>query len=59
MVFGNSASVVMIKYSNILSYVGLMIISAITLITIFKLYKDLKTSKSNKILIEGEQRNSR
>jgi hypothetical protein len=58
MVFGNSASVVMIKYSNILSYVGL-IISAITLITILKLYKDLKTSKSNKILMEGEQRNSR
>ena len=58
MVFGNSASVVMIKYSNILSYLGLIIISAITLITILKLYKDLKTSKSNKILIE-EQRNSR
>ena len=59
MVFGNSASVFMIKYSNILSYVGLIIISAITLIAILKLYKDLKTSKSNKILIEGEQGNSR
>ena len=59
MVFGNSASVFMIKYSNILSYVGLIIISAITLIVILKLYKDLKTLKSNKILIEGEQGNSR
>ena len=59
MVFGNSASVVMIKYSNILSYLGLIIISAITLIVILKLYKDLKTLKSNKILIEGEQGNSR
>jgi hypothetical protein len=57
MVFGNGASVFMIKYSNILSYVGLIIISAITLISILRLYKDLKTSKNknNKILVEDKE----
>jgi hypothetical protein len=47
----------MIKYSNILSYVGLIIISAITLISILRLYKDLKTSKNknNKILVEDKE----
>ena len=65
MVFGNGASVFMIKYSNILSYVGLIIISAITLISILKLYKDLKVlknkNKNNKILVEDKegQRNFR
>jgi hypothetical protein len=63
MVFGNGASVFMIKYSNILSYVGLIIISVITLISILKLYKDLKASKNknNKILVEDKegQRNFR
>jgi hypothetical protein len=65
MVFGNGASVFMIKYSNILSYVGLIIISSITLISILKLYKDLKASKNknenNKILVEDKegQRNFR
>jgi hypothetical protein len=55
MVFGNGASVFMIKYSNILSYVGLIIISAITLISILKLYKDLKALKNKKILIEDKK----
>ncbi|MGI9009834.1 MAG: hypothetical protein ACR2F1_01425 [Nitrososphaeraceae archaeon] len=57
MVFGNGASVFMIKYSNILSYVGLIIISSITLISILKLYKDLKISKNknNKILVEDKK----
>jgi hypothetical protein len=55
MVFGSGASVFMIKYSNILLYVGLIIISAITLISILKLYKDLKTSKNNKILFEDAE----
>src|SRR5215207_522265 len=39
LVFGNGASVFMIKYSNILSYIGLIIISVIALISILKLYK--------------------
>ncbi|HET9807626.1 MAG TPA: hypothetical protein VFP49_12010 [Nitrososphaeraceae archaeon] len=55
MVFGSGTSVFMIKYSNILSYVGLIIISAITLISILKLYKDLKASKNNKILFEDTE----
>ena len=59
MFFGNGASVFMIKYSNILSYVGLIIMSAITLISILRLYKDLKTSKNknknNKILVEDKE----
>ena len=65
MVFGNGASVFMIKYSNILSYVGLLIISLITLIAILRLYKDLKVlknkNKNNKILVEDKegQRNFR
>jgi hypothetical protein len=65
MVFGNGASVFMIKYSNILSYVGLLIISSITLIAILRLYKDLKVlknkNKNNKILVEDKegQRNFR
>ena len=63
MVFGNGASVFMIKYSNILSYVGLLIISAIALISILRLYKDLKVlkNKNNKILVEDKegQRNFR
>jgi hypothetical protein len=65
MVFGNGASVFMIKYSNILSYVGLIIISSITLIAILRLYKDLKVlknkNKNNKILVEDKegQRNFR
>ena len=65
MVFGNGASVFMIKYSNILSYFGLIIISSITLISILKLYKDLKVlknkNKNNKILVEDKegQRNFR
>ncbi|MGI9010311.1 MAG: hypothetical protein ACR2F1_03870 [Nitrososphaeraceae archaeon] len=50
LVFGNGASVFMIKYSNILSYVGLIIISAITLISVLKLYKDLKVLKNKNIL---------
>lgn len=45
LVFGNGASVFMIKYSNILSYIGLIIISVIALISILKLYKDLKVLK--------------
>lgn len=57
LVFGNGASVFMIKYSNILSYVGLIIISAIALISILKLYKDLKASKNKnkKILVEDKE----
>ena len=45
LVFGNGASVFMIKCSNILSYIGLIIISVIALISILKLYKDLKVLK--------------
>jgi hypothetical protein len=55
LVFGNGVSVFMIKYSNILSYVGLIIISLVTLISIVRLYKDLKVKK-NKILVEGERK---
>ena len=56
LVFGNGVSVFMIKYSNILSYVGLIIISSITLISILRLYKDLKVLKNNKILVEDERK---
>lgn len=60
LIFGNGVSVFMIKYSNILSYVGLIIISSITLISILKLHKDLKASKNNQILVEDKsQGNSR
>jgi hypothetical protein len=55
LVFGNGVSVFMIKYSNILSYVGLIIISLVTLISIVRLYKDLKVKK-NKILVEDERK---
>ncbi len=55
-IFGNGVSVFMIKYSNILSYVGLIIISTITLISILRLYKDVKVLKNNKILVEDERR---
>ncbi|MDX1371249.1 MAG: hypothetical protein R3321_02200 [Nitrososphaeraceae archaeon] len=47
-VFGSGASVFMIKYSSILSYVGLILISIIAAISIVKLYKDLKL-KNNKL----------
>ena len=47
LVFGNGASVFMIKYSNILSYIGLIIISVIALISILKLYKDLSFKNKN------------
>ena len=56
LVFGNGVSVFMIKYSNILSYIGLIIISSITLISILRLYKDLKVLKNNKILVEDERK---
>ena len=55
LVFGNGVSVFMIEYSNILSYIGLIIISSITLISILRLYKDLKV-KNNKILVNDERR---
>jgi hypothetical protein len=55
LVFGNGVSVFMIKYSNILSYVGLIIISLVTLISIVRLYKDLKVKK-NKILVKDERK---
>jgi hypothetical protein len=55
LVFGNGVSVFMIEYSNILSYIGLIIISSITLISILRLYKDLKV-KNNKILVDDERR---
>src|SRR5918995_453097 len=55
LVFGNGVSVFMIKYSNILSYVGLIIISSITLISILRLYKDLKVLKNKKILVEEKE----
>ena len=44
----------MIEYSNILSYIGLIIISSITLISILRLYKDIKV-KNNKILVKDEK----
>jgi hypothetical protein len=47
LVFGNGASVFMIKYSNILSYIGLIIIFVIALISILKLYKDLSFKNKN------------
>jgi membrane protein DedA with SNARE-associated domain len=56
LVFGNGVSVFMIKYSNILSYVGLIIISLVTLISIVRLYKDLKVKK-NKILEDERKEN--
>lgn len=49
LVFGSGASVFMIKYSSILSYVGLILISILTTISIVKLYKDLKNLKNNKL----------
>lgn len=55
MVFGSGASVFMIKYSGILSYVGLILISIITTISIVKLYKDLNL-KNNKLLFENTKR---
>jgi hypothetical protein len=56
LVFGNGVSVFMIEYSNILSYIGLIIISSITLISILRLYKDFKVLKNNKILVDDERR---
>lgn len=56
MAFGSGASVFMIKYSSILSYVGLILISVITMISIVKLNKDLKNLKKNKILFENSKR---
>jgi hypothetical protein len=56
LVFGNGVSVFMIEYSNILSYIGLIIISSITLISILRLYKDLKVLKNNKTLVEDERK---
>jgi hypothetical protein len=59
LVFGNGVSVFMINYSNILSYIGLIIISIITIISIIKLYKDLKVFKNKNILAKDkEQGNS-
>lgn len=55
MVFGSGASVFMIKYSGILSYVGLILISIITTISIVKLYKDLNL-KNNKLLFENTKK---
>jgi len=56
MAFGSGASVFMIKYSSILSYVGLILISIIATISIVKLYKDLKNLKNNKLLFENTKR---
>ncbi|HJS65098.1 MAG TPA: hypothetical protein VJ767_09595 [Nitrososphaeraceae archaeon] len=60
LVFGNGVSVFMINYSSILSYIGLIIISLITLVSILKLYKDLEVLKNKNILLENKQQgNSR
>ncbi|MDR4512233.1 MAG: hypothetical protein MRJ93_11085 [Nitrososphaeraceae archaeon] len=56
MAFGTGASVFMIKYASILSYVGLILISIIATISIVKLYKDVKNLKNNKLLFENTKR---
>jgi hypothetical protein len=50
LVFGSGASVFMIKYSNLLSYFGLMIISVITIVSVLKLYRELKLLKNKNVL---------
>jgi len=60
LVFGNGVSVFMINYSSILSYIGLIIISLITLVSILELYKDLEVLKNKNTLLENKQQgNSR
>lgn len=53
LVFGSGASVFMIKYSSMLSYVGLLIIAVITIISVLRLYKELKSIKYKNILTEN------
>lgn len=43
----------MIKYSSMLSYVGLLIIAVITVVSVLRLYKELKSIKYKNILTEN------
>ena len=52
LVFGSGASVFMIKYSALLSYFGLLIISVITVVSVLRLYKELKSLR-NKYILSG------
>ena len=54
--FGNGVSVFMINYSNLLSYVGLMIIFVIAFVSILTLHKDLKVSTNKSILFKDKER---
>ena len=48
-IFGSSLSVSLIQYSKSLSYIGLAIVSGFTVLSAFKLHRELKQMKKEKV----------